>query len=173
MAAQVFWDRSCCMGGNDINKEIKLIHGVPQHQRLSLSTQRALLAPYKIRHSSGLLLHLTVKSSSCLLPEFCYTLLLLLLSMLESILHCDSSYTQPCIKPTQTQGIPSLISCQLIPCAHLSCWCFQEWLMSSTTYPFLFFPSECNSWQWSAWKAKKRVFPGRRAASGEKRLPKP
>ena len=110
MAAQVFRDRSCCIGGNDTNKEIELIHGVPQHQRLSLSMQRALLVLYKIRDSSVLLLCLTVKHSCCLLPEFSYTLLLLLLSMLESILHCDSSYTLPCVKNTQTQGTASLLS---------------------------------------------------------------
>lgn len=145
MAAQVFWDRSSCTGGNDTIKEIKLIHGVPQHQTLSPSMKRAPSAPYKIRASSGLLLRLMAKPSSWLLPEFSYTLLLLLLSMPESISHCDSSYTLPFVKNTQNQGTPFLISCQVSPCANLSCWCFQERLMSSTNYPFRFCFSEYNS----------------------------
>lgn len=113
---------------------------------------------------------LMVKLSSCLLPEFSYTFLLLCLSMLGSILHCDRRYTLPCVKTTQTQDTPSLLSHQVSACAHLSCWCFQEWLMSSTTHPLLFCSVECNSWQWLPWKAEKRVFPGKRAANREKSI---
>lgn len=114
-----------------------------------------------------------VKPSSCLSPEFSYTLLLLCFSMLESILHCDWSYTLPCVKTTQTQGTHSLISHQVSSCANLSCWCFQEQLMSCTTHPLLFCSAECSSWQWLVWKAEKIVFPGKRAASREKSLLKP
>lgn len=86
-----------------------------------------------------------------LLPFAWIQLLLLLLCIMESIPHCDSSYPMPCVKNTLNWNTPSRTSCQLSLHANVSWWFLQEQLKSNPPYPFL-----SPSWQLLAQKKSRK-----------------